>query len=114
MVSEEEIGGIKGKGADTKLWLEKYPYASEERYEDLTEPWGKPLSTKVYFYSDHAHNQVTPCLVSGVISYVGSTPINCTSKSQGTMESSSYSAEFCAGQVSSKESISLWYMLRSI
>ena len=32
VVSYKDIGEIKGKGADTKLWLEKYPDVSEEIY----------------------------------------------------------------------------------
>ena len=52
--------------------------------------------------------------VSGVVSFVGSTPISWTSKRQGTIESSSYSAEFYAGRVASEEAIALRYMLRSL
>ena len=52
--------------------------------------------------------------VSGVLSLVESTPISCTSKRQDTIESSSYSAEFCAGRVASEEAIALRYMLRSL
>ena len=114
MVSAEDIGEIKGKGTDTKLWLEKYPDASEEIDEGLPDPRGKPLSTTVYFYYDHAHNQVTRRSVLGVILFVGPTPISWTRKRQGTIESSSYSAEFCAGQVASEEATTLRYMLRSL
>ena len=49
-----------------------------------------------------------------MIFFVGSTPISWTSKRQGTIESSSYSAEFCAGQVASEEAIAIRYMLRSL
>ena len=52
--------------------------------------------------------------VSGVVSFFGSTPISWTSNGQGTIESSSYSDEFCAGRVSSEEEITLLYMLRSL
>ena len=52
--------------------------------------------------------------VLGVISFVGSTPISWTSRRQGTIESSSYSAEFCAGRVASEEAIAIRYMLRSL
>ena len=68
----------------------------------------------VYFDSDHAHNQVTRRSVSGVIYFVGSTRISWTSKRQGTIKSSSYSAELCAGIVASEEAIALRYMLRSL
>ena len=68
----------------------------------------------VYFDSDHSHDQVTRRSVSGVMSFVGSTPISCTSKRQGTIESSSYSDEFCESWVDSEEEITLRYMLRSL
>ena len=71
MVLAEDIGEIKGKGADTKLSLEKYPDATEEIDEGLPEPREKPISTTVYFDFDHSHDQVTRRLVSGVILFVG-------------------------------------------
>ena len=41
-------------------------------------------------------------------------PIIWDSKRQGTIESSNYSAELCAGRVATEEEIVLWYMLRSL
>ena len=114
MVSAEDIGEIKGKGPDLKVWLEKYPDASEEIYEGLLEPRGKPITSIIYFDSDHAHDQVTRRSVSGVIAFVGLTPISWTSKRQGKIESSSYSAEFCAGRVAYEEAIAIRYMLCSL
>ena len=114
VVSAEDIGEIKGKGPDLKVWLEKYPDALEEIDEGLPEPHGKPIHSTVYFDSDHAHDQVTRCSVSGVIEFVGSTPISWTSKRQGMIDSSSYSAEFCAGRVACEEAIAIRYMLRSL
>ena len=114
MVSAEDIGDIKGKGLDTKIWLEKYPDATEEIDEGLPEPRGNTLSTTVYFDSDHAHDQVMRRSVSGVILFVGSTPISWMRKRQGNIESFSYSAEFCAGRLASEESIAIRYMLCSL
>ena len=57
---------------------------------------------------------MTRRLVSGIIAFVGSTPISWTSKRQGTIESSSYSAKFCAGQVACEEAIAIRYMLCSL
>ena len=67
----------------------------------------------MYFDSDHAHDQVTRWSVSGVVSFVGPTPISWTSKRQGTIESSSYSTEFFTDRVASEEAIAMRYMLRS-
>ena len=69
------MGEISGKGANTKYWLDKYPGASEDIDEGLLESRGRPISTTVYFGSDHAHDQVTRRSVSGVVSFFGSTLI---------------------------------------
>ena len=68
----------------------------------------------MYFDSDNAHDQVTRRSVSGVLCFFGSTPIIWTRKIQGTIESSSYSTEFCAGWIETEEEIALRYMLRSL
>ena len=88
--------------------------ASEEIDDGLPEPRGNPIHSTAYFDSDHAHDQVTRRSVSGIIAFVGSTPISWTSKRQGTIKSSSYSAEFCAGRVACEEAIAIRYMLRSL
>ena len=92
VISHEDIGEINVKGANIKDWFEKYPSASEEIDEGLPDPCGRPLSTTVYFDFDHAHNQGMRRSISGVVYFVGSTPISWTSKRQGNIESSSYSA----------------------
>ena len=97
-----------------KDWLWNYPRASEDIDKGILEPRGQPLSRAVYFDSNNAQYQVTRRLVSGVLCFVGSTPISWTSKRQGTIESSSYSAEFCAGWVATEEAITVPYMLRSL
>ena len=86
----------------------------EDIYDGLTEPRGRPLSTTVYFDSNHAHDQVNRRSVSVGLSFVGSTPISWTSKSKGTIESYSYSSGLCAGRVASEEAIALRNMLRSL
>ena len=80
----EDIGDISGQGDNTKYWLEKYPSVTEEIDEGLPEPRGRPLSTTAYNNSEHAHDKVTRRSVSGVMSFVRSTPIRWTSKRQGT------------------------------
>ena len=72
-------------------WLDKYPRASEDIDEGLPGPRGSPIRTEEYFDSEHAHDQVTRRSVSGVLYFVGSTPIIWTSKRQDTSKSSSES-----------------------
>ena len=68
--------------------------------EGLPDPRGRPISTSVYFDSDHTHDQVTRRSVSGVLCFFGSTPISWTRKRQG--------------QVATEGPIALRYMLRSL
>ena len=44
-------------------------------YDGLSETQGLPLSTTVYFDSNHSHDQVTRLSVSGVICFVDLIPI---------------------------------------
>ena len=46
--------------------------------------------------------------------FVGLNPIIWSSKRQGAIETSSYSAEFCSGRVAMEEVILLRYLLRSL
>ena len=52
--------------------------------------------------------------VSGVMCFVGPTPIIWYRKIQGAIETSRYSEEFCAGWVATEEAIAMRYMLRSL
>ena len=69
VISPEDIRYISDKGDNTSDWMEKYPGEKEDIYEVLTEPRGKPLSKKVYFYSDHSHDQVTQRSVYGFMCF---------------------------------------------
>ena len=96
-----------GKGANTPDWMENYPGVTEDIDEVLTDPWGKPLSTKVYFDYDHSHDHMTQISVSGVMCFVGSTPISWYSKRQGAIDIFSYSTELCSVPVETEEAISM-------
>ena len=76
VISLEDIREISGKGDNTADWLDKYPDTSDDIDEGFPELRGSTLSTTVYFDSDHAHDQVTWRSVSGVMCFVGLTPIS--------------------------------------
>jgi hypothetical protein len=63
-------------------------------------------------YSDHAHDKVTQQSVTGMMIFVGSTPIFFSSKQQEAVETLTYGAEFCAFRHAAKETVSIRYMLR--
>ena len=54
----KDIREISGKDVNKANLLEKYPDAIEDIYEGPPELLWRPLSTTVYFDSDHAHDKV--------------------------------------------------------
>ena len=64
--------------------------------------------------SDHAHDLVTRKSITGLLAYVGSTPVLWYAKRQGSIASSTYAAEFSALRTATEEAFSLRYMLRCL
>ena len=98
-------------------WSQHYPGAVEEI--DLLCPnngkgRGRSLSTTVYFDSNFAHDEVTRRSITGILTFVGNTPVAWISKRQGAIATSTYSAELCAARMACEEAISIRYMLRSL
>ena len=66
----------------------------------------------MFFDADHAHGIATRRSITGLMAFVGSTPVMWSSRRQGCIASSTYCAEFIAMRNAVKEIISLCYMLR--
>ena len=88
-----------------------YPDAIEELDKNFPKGLGKPLQTAVFFDSDHGHDQLTKKSCTGLVVYVGRTPVMWSSKRQTSIQSSSYGAEFMAGRSACEEAILIRYML---
>jgi hypothetical protein len=101
---------IKGKA---KVWDEKYPDAKEILDKQFPKPRGKAFSTDMYFDSNFAHDEMTRRSITGLVGFVGNTPVVWNSKRQGAVATSTYSAELCAGKMATEEVASLRYLLRS-
>jgi hypothetical protein len=95
-------------------WKANYPGAFEEMDPKFPAPRGTPLDTAVYFDSNWAHDETTRRSISGIIGFIGNTPVTWSSKRQGAIATSTYSAELCAAKVGAEEAITLRYMLRSL
>jgi hypothetical protein len=95
-------------------WSQIYPDAREEMDLKFPKPRGKELDTAVYFDANWAHDKVTRRSISGIMGFIGNTPVTCTSKRQGAIATSTYSSELCAAKVATEEAITLRYMLRSL
>jgi hypothetical protein len=67
---------------------EAYPDAYEEVDANLPEPLLDELAITVFVDSDHAHDKVTRRSVTGMMIFVGRTPIFFSSKRQGAIETS--------------------------
>jgi hypothetical protein len=91
-----------------------YPDAFEEVDANVPEAKFDELAVTVFVDSDHAHDKVTRRSVTGLLILVGRTPIFFSSKRQGSVETSSYGAEFCAMRTAAEETITVRYMLRCL
>lgn len=80
----------------------------------LPTSYGPELETSVFFDSDHAHDVVTRRSISGLLTFVGSTPITWLSRCQRAIASSTYSAEFSAMRTAVEEAQATRYMLRCL
>jgi hypothetical protein len=95
-------------------FLEDYPDAHEDIDGGLPTPYGTELKTSVFFDADFAHDHVTRRSITGIIVFVGSTPVIWQSKRQGCIATSTYCAEFISMRSAVEEAISIRYMLRCL
>jgi hypothetical protein len=93
---------------------EQYPDACEEIDAKLPEALIDEMAITVFVDSDHAHDKITRRSITGIIMFVGRTPVYYSSKRQGSIETSTYGAEFCAMKTCMEELIALRYMLRCL
>jgi hypothetical protein len=96
-----------------ELW-DDYPDSAEEIDQNIPEPLVDEMEITVFVDLDHAHDKVTRRLITGILIFVGRTPVFYSSKRQGAVETSTYGAEFCAMHTGTEETISVWYMLHCL
>jgi hypothetical protein len=99
---------------DHSNWMEFYLNASEEIPKDLPPEKGPRVRMTVYVDADHAHDLVTRRSITGILVVINNTPIRWTSKSQKTVETSSYRSELVASRVATELILEVGYMLRSL
>jgi hypothetical protein len=76
--------------------IQDHPDAKEELDPGFPKVFGTVMETTILVDSDHAYDLATRCSITGLLSYVGSTPVTWTSNRQGSITSSTYAAEFSA------------------
>lgn len=83
--------------------------------DDMLEAYGLELMILVVFFdADHAHDHVTCHSISGIILFVGRTPVISQGKCQGCIATSTYCVEFIAMRSAVEDAISIRYMLRCL
>ena len=68
----------------------------------------------IFADSNHGHDKVTGRSVTGMISFVGRTPVHWSAKRQGAVQSATFGAEFVALKRAVEEAITLRYHMRSM
>ena len=91
-----------------------YPDAQEEENPTDPEPLGKSLPITVFVDADHAHDHVTRRSITGILAFVGCTPIHAKSKRQTSVESSTYGAEFAAARSATEYIIGMRLLMRAL
>jgi hypothetical protein len=97
-----------------EIFAEQYPDAKEDVEAGLPDALVKEMDITVFVDSDHAHDKVTRRSITGIIIFLGRTPVFYSSKRQGSIETSTYGAEFCAMKTCMEELLSIRYMLRCL
>jgi hypothetical protein len=69
--------------------------------------FGDMLDMTIFVDSDHAHDLVMRHSLTGLLAFVGSTPVSWFSKRQGPVTSSTFQAELSALRTAVEEAISL-------
>jgi hypothetical protein len=93
---------------------QKFPYAAEELSSRMPVPKGAELPLTVYVDADHGDDRETRRSRTGLIAFLGRTPIMAKSKRQTSVETSTFSAEFNAARTGAEMIIGLRFFLRSI
>jgi hypothetical protein len=88
---------------------DQYPEAHEEIATNAPSPLVKEMEITVFVDLDHAHDQATRKSITGIVIFVGQTPLFYFSKRQGAISTLTYGAELCAMKTAVEELIAVRY-----
>ena len=86
----------------------------EEIMVNTPEPLGNPMSVNVFVDAIHEGDKLTYCSHTGILIYVNNTPIDCFSKRQNMVETSTFGAELIVAHISMEKVKALRTNLRWI
>ena len=92
----------------------QYSDFREEIDDQLPIPKMKELAITIFVDSNHAHDLVTGRSITGMICFVGRTPISYISKRQSAVQTPTFGAEFVALKKAVEEAVTLRYCLRAM
>ena len=92
----------------------QYDKFEEDIDEKIPKAIMKELDVTIFVDSNHGHDLVTGKSITGVIIFVGRTPIKYFSKRQSSVQTSTFGAEFVSLKRSVEEAIAIRYYLRSM
>ena len=92
----------------------QYEKFEEEIDEKIPKPLMKELDINIFVDSNHGHDLVTGKSITGVIIFVGRTPIKYFSRRQSSVQTSTFGAEFVSLKRAVEEAIEIRYYLRSM
>ena len=97
-------------------FIEYYPDATDPLQHDntLPETLHKELTITEYVDSDHSHDKVTRRSITGLVIFIGKTPVYCLSKCQGNIETLTYRAEFNGMKKEVEEAMAVRYTLQCL
>jgi Reverse transcriptase (RNA-dependent DNA polymerase) len=92
----------------------QYQYFQEDLDPKFPKPLVPEMDINIFVDANHAHDKVTGRSVTGILCFVGSTPVIWQSKRQASVQTSTFGAEFTALKKAVEEAITLRYYLRSM
>ena len=95
-------------------WTEFYGAIKETLPTNAPTPKGNPIQMNVFVDADHAANKITRRSQTGILIYLNRAPITWYSKSQNTVESSTFGSEFVALRIAVEMIEAMRYKLRML
>lgn len=93
-------------------WKDFYGEIQEEIPSNAPKPLGNPVQMNVFVDANHARNKITRRSQTGILLYLNKAPIVWYSKSQKTVETSTFGSEFVALRIATEMIKSMRYKLR--
>ena len=90
-------------------FAQQYHYFHEQIDLEFPEPPIKGIFMTFFCNSDYGHNKVISRSITGIIRFVGCTPVVARSTRQSSVQTSTYGAELTAAKTATEEIIQIRY-----